>query len=213
MVERSRTGPRPSPPVPKQTISNSLRVVRTLPGSHVPPRNSIAAAQAATRCGARRKHDGCPCQQPAMANGRCRLHGGKSTGAKTPEGAERARQAALRHGYYSGGERRTLDDGSNNNATPPDSSTAGHRHLKPCSAAVRSTAPRFSCERPGYRETYRNGRSMPRATRISITGRRFRRGDGESGREGYSRRAPSHGSRKASVNEVAANGEVVPNLN
>ena len=35
-----------------------------------------------------------------MANGRCRLHGGKSTGPKTPEGAERARQAALRHGFY-----------------------------------------------------------------------------------------------------------------
>src|SRR5687767_7465413 len=54
----------------------------------------------APRCGARRKHDGCPCQLPAMRNGRCRLHGGKSTGAKTPEGAERARQAALRHGFY-----------------------------------------------------------------------------------------------------------------
>jgi hypothetical protein len=35
-----------------------------------------------------------------MSNGRCRFHGGKSTGPKTPEGAERARQAALRHGFY-----------------------------------------------------------------------------------------------------------------
>jgi len=35
-----------------------------------------------------------------MANGRCRLHRGKSTGARTPQGAERARQAALRHGFY-----------------------------------------------------------------------------------------------------------------
>jgi hypothetical protein len=35
-----------------------------------------------------------------MANGRCRFHGGKSTGPRTPEGAERARQAALRHGFY-----------------------------------------------------------------------------------------------------------------
>jgi hypothetical protein len=34
-----------------------------------------------------------------MDNGRCRLHGGKSTGPKTPEGVERARQAALRHGF------------------------------------------------------------------------------------------------------------------
>jgi hypothetical protein len=60
----------------------------------------LAGAQAAPRCGARRKHDGCPCQQPAMANGRCRLHGGKSTGPRTPEGAERRRQAVLRHGFY-----------------------------------------------------------------------------------------------------------------
>jgi hypothetical protein len=35
-----------------------------------------------------------------MANGRCRFHGGKSTGPRTAEGAERARQAALRHGFY-----------------------------------------------------------------------------------------------------------------
>ena len=35
-----------------------------------------------------------------MPNGGCRFHGGKSTGPKTPEGAERARQAALRHGFY-----------------------------------------------------------------------------------------------------------------
>ena len=54
----------------------------------------------ASRCGARRKHDGCPCQQPAMANGRCRFHGGKSTGPKTREGVERAQQSALRHGFY-----------------------------------------------------------------------------------------------------------------
>ena len=32
---------------------------------------------AAPRCGARTR-DACPCRQPAMANGRCRLHGGKS---------------------------------------------------------------------------------------------------------------------------------------
>jgi hypothetical protein len=27
-----------------------------------------------------------PCQAPAGVNGRCKLHGGKSTGARTPEG-------------------------------------------------------------------------------------------------------------------------------
>ncbi len=53
------------------------------------------------RCGARSKRHGRPCQQPAMANGRCRFHGGKSTGPKTPEGLERSRKARWKHGDYS----------------------------------------------------------------------------------------------------------------
>ncbi len=52
---------------------------------------------AAPRCGAKTR-TGCACRQPAMANGRCRLHGGKSTGARTPEGRRRARTARLLHG-------------------------------------------------------------------------------------------------------------------
>jgi hypothetical protein len=36
-----------------------------------------------------------------MANGRCRMHGGLSTGPRTPEGLERARKAPWRHGHYS----------------------------------------------------------------------------------------------------------------
>jgi hypothetical protein len=53
------------------------------------------------RCGARRKRDGLPCQAPAMKNGRCWVHGGPSTGARTPEGRKRARTARLVHGFYS----------------------------------------------------------------------------------------------------------------
>lgn len=53
----------------------------------------------APRCGAKTRGD-TPCQAPAMKNGRCRLHGGKSTGLKTPEGIERIRQAHLKHGEY-----------------------------------------------------------------------------------------------------------------
>lgn len=37
-----------------------------------------------TLCGATSKRTGFPCRQPAMKNGRCRLHGGK-----TPKGKER----------------------------------------------------------------------------------------------------------------------------
>lgn len=38
---------------------------------------------------------------PRMRNGRCRLHGGCSTGPRTPEGRERAKVANWRHGGYS----------------------------------------------------------------------------------------------------------------
>jgi uncharacterized protein YjcR len=46
------------------------------------------------RCGARTRN-GSPCRSPAMANGRCRLHGGLSPGA--PKGNKNA----LKHGRYS----------------------------------------------------------------------------------------------------------------
>jgi hypothetical protein len=36
-----------------------------------------------------------------MRNGRCRTHGGPSTGLRTSEGLERSRKASWRHGYYS----------------------------------------------------------------------------------------------------------------
>ena len=52
-------------------------------------------------CGAKsRRRNGLPCRQPAMKNGRCRMHGGKSTGAKTKEGKCRNSQANFKHGLY-----------------------------------------------------------------------------------------------------------------
>jgi hypothetical protein len=36
-----------------------------------------------------------------MPNGRCRLHGGLSTGPRTAEGIERIRRAVSKHGRYS----------------------------------------------------------------------------------------------------------------
>ena len=38
---------------------------------------------------------------PAMRNGRCRMHGGASTGPRTPEGLARSRRANWKHGLYS----------------------------------------------------------------------------------------------------------------
>src|SRR5262245_11157360 len=37
----------------------------------------------------------------AMPNGRCKLHGGKSTGPRTMEGLERSRRANWKHGHFS----------------------------------------------------------------------------------------------------------------
>jgi len=58
-------------------------------------------APAKPRCGAHSRRTGRPCNAPAMPNGRCRMHGGKSTGPRTPEGLERSRKANWRHGAYS----------------------------------------------------------------------------------------------------------------
>jgi hypothetical protein len=54
----------------------------------------------APRCGARTRAGGC-CRQPAMRNGRCRMHGGLSTGPRTAAGLERSRRARWKHGFCS----------------------------------------------------------------------------------------------------------------
>jgi hypothetical protein len=54
---------------------------------------------AAPRCGARTRRQGC-CRQPAMSNGRCRLHGGLSTGPRTAAGRARCAAARRTHGFY-----------------------------------------------------------------------------------------------------------------
>jgi hypothetical protein len=54
----------------------------------------------APRCGAKTRVGGC-CAQPAMRNGRCRFHGGKSTGPRTEAGRARARSNRLVHGLRS----------------------------------------------------------------------------------------------------------------
>ncbi len=42
-----------------------------------------------------------PCRQPAMRNGRCRLHGGKCTGAKTAGGLAKIKLVNTKHGFFS----------------------------------------------------------------------------------------------------------------
>jgi len=55
---------------------------------------------AAARCGAHTRAGGC-CRQPAMKNGRCRMHGGLGTGPRTAEGRARCAAARRTHGFYS----------------------------------------------------------------------------------------------------------------
>jgi hypothetical protein len=50
------------------------------------------------RCGAKTR-SGTTCKNPAVTGkARCRMHGGKSTGAKTPEGRARLSALHLKHG-------------------------------------------------------------------------------------------------------------------
>lgn len=69
-------------------------------GGWLKNRNRPGDPHSAPRCGAKTRR-GSACQAPAMANGRCRLHGGKSTGPRTAEGLEKCRRANWKHGFYS----------------------------------------------------------------------------------------------------------------
>jgi hypothetical protein len=62
-------------------------------------RVTLPLAHAAPRCGAKTRAS-TPCRAAAMNNGRCRLHGGASTGPRTAEGVERIRAAQTKHGAY-----------------------------------------------------------------------------------------------------------------
>ncbi len=76
--------------------------VRRLPDWRV----TLPLARSAPRCRAKTRVGG-SCQQPAMPNGRCRMHGGASTGPRTAEGLQRIVQARTVHGAY-GAEMRAL---------------------------------------------------------------------------------------------------------
>ncbi len=68
---------------------------------HGPLRNGNPRGNphAAPRCGAHTRA-GERCRQPAMPNGRCRLHGGRSTGPRTEAGRAALAAARTTHGQY-----------------------------------------------------------------------------------------------------------------
>src|SRR3954466_9860006 len=72
-------------------------------------RERLALANALPRCGARRR-DGEPCRGAAMPNGRCRMHGGPSTGPRTVEGLARSGRAGWKHACYSAEAKRVRRD-------------------------------------------------------------------------------------------------------
>ena len=78
----------------------------TMPEPHKPRRGQLKNGNPpgdfakAKRCGAKTRR-GTACQCPAMPNGRCRLHGGLSTGPKTAAGLESIRAARTKHGRCS----------------------------------------------------------------------------------------------------------------
>jgi hypothetical protein len=60
------------------------------------------------KCGAYARSTGKPCKAGALSNGRCRNHGGLSTGPKTPEG-RRAIAEATRKRMLSGQRIKALE--------------------------------------------------------------------------------------------------------
>ena len=62
------------------------------------PPGDLSKAQ---RCGAKARRTQNSCRAPAMANGRCQFHGGKSTGPITPEGLAKSKIANWKTGRYS----------------------------------------------------------------------------------------------------------------
>ena len=60
------------------------------------------------KCGAYARTTGNPCQAKALTNGKCKNHGGMSTGPKTQEGRQAISQATRKR-MASGGRIRVLD--------------------------------------------------------------------------------------------------------
>jgi hypothetical protein len=79
----------------RESLNQANKLSRTYDRNRrINPMQSKLPMHLSRRCGARTRR-GSPCQSPAMLNGRCRMHGGKSPGA--PKGNKNA----WKHGQYS----------------------------------------------------------------------------------------------------------------
>ena len=76
-------------------------------GEKSAPNKAVQTKSVGNRCGAYARSTGSPCKAKAMPNGRCKNHGGMSTGPKTPAGRE-AIAEATRQRMATGQRKRVL---------------------------------------------------------------------------------------------------------
>ena len=70
---------------------------KTIPGLTLPPRPIFPDILRGLTCGAKTRK-GTPCKLTHLwGNGRCKFHGGMSTGPTTPEGKKKIAQNAKKH--------------------------------------------------------------------------------------------------------------------
>ena len=77
-------------------------------GEKSAPNKAVQTKRVGNRCGAYARSTGLPCEAKAMPNGRCKNHGGMSTGPKTPQGRQAIAQAT-RQRMASGQRKRVLE--------------------------------------------------------------------------------------------------------
>ena len=76
-------------------------------GEKSAPNKAVQTKRVGNRCGAYARSTGSPCEAKAMTNGRCKNHGGMSTGPKTSQGRQAIAQAT-RQRMASGQQERVL---------------------------------------------------------------------------------------------------------
>jgi len=76
--------------------------------THAQAKQKGSEMKSKSKCGAYARSTGRPCQAKALSNGRCRNHGGLSTGPKTPEGRQAIAQATSQR-MASGQQKRALE--------------------------------------------------------------------------------------------------------
>ena len=100
----------PPAPLPRQRLSRQTPPAATAHSAAATPAaiSTSHPAQPARGLGprgAKARTTGCPCRAPAMPNGRCRMHGGKSTAPRTPKGLADLAKARTTHGDHTAAQR------------------------------------------------------------------------------------------------------------